>query len=230
MPTKRATPVSLPRILEPEPASPAHEANHYYSINLEQTNHRFVNELISAGPVGPRVIDLGCGPCGIAIELCTQKNDLEVLAIDLEVAMLEIAKREIDIAGLLEEITLHHADASVMEDYESETVDTIISNSLFHHLAEPESCLAAAHRLVKPNGRVFIRDLFRPESESEIESLLKIHVDGESDATKQLFRQSFLAALTLDEIREISGGFGIPAEHVQMTSDRHWTIDWRKPA
>ena len=31
---------------------------------------------------------------------------------------------------------------------------------------------------------------------------------------------------TLEEIREICRGLGIADQSVQMTSDRHWTIDW----
>ena len=34
--------------------------------------------------------------------------------------------------------------------------------------------------------------------------------------------------MTLEEIRDIAG-LGIQAEHVQMTSDRHWTLDWSRP-
>jgi hypothetical protein len=46
------------------------------------------------------------------------------------------------------------------------------------------------------------------------------------DATsyqKKLFADSLRAALTLDEAQSLVAGFGVSAETVRMTSDRHWT-------
>lgn len=196
-------------------------------MNHDAVNRRFVDDLIS-GPVGPRVIDLGCGPAGIPILLCQNLDSIQVLAMDAEVEMLEIAKREIDFAGLLDRIALRHADVCQMEEYEDALADTVISNSLLHHLDEPRLGLRTAVRLLRAGGRLFVRDLFRPASLEETEKLVALYAGQESENAQQLFRQSLLAALTLDEIREIAGGLGISDEHVQMSSDRHWTLDWRR--
>ena len=153
------------------------------------------------------------------------------MAVDAEVEMLEIAKREIDIAGLLDQITLQHADVRHMDDFDAGMADTVISNSLLHHLDQPREGLATAIRLVRPGGRLFVRDLCRPGSQEEVEGLVATYAKGETDNAQQLLRQSLHAALTLEEIQEITDtflgeGLGISREHVQMTSDRHWTIDW----
>jgi ubiquinone/menaquinone biosynthesis C-methylase UbiE len=190
-------------------------------------NRQFVDDLVADGKsVGPQVIDLGCGPAAIAIELCLRSDSIQVLAIDSEVEMLEIAKREIDIAGLLDQITLHHASVCAMEEYEDGMADTVISNSMLHHLDDPQRGLQTAVRLIRAGGRLFVRDLARPSSLEKTENLVSEYTGGENEIAQQLFRQSLLAAFTLDEIREIAGGFGISAADVQMTSDRHWTIDW----
>ena len=104
--------------------------------------------------------------------------------------------------------------------------DTVISNSLLHHLDAPQLGLATAIRLIRPGGRLFLRDLARPENEQEVERLVACYSGQESAKAQQLLRQSLHAALTLEEIRTMAGGLGIQPEHVQMTSDRHWTIDW----
>ncbi len=197
-------------------------------MNHESVNRRFVEELL-AGPIGPRLIDLGCGPAGIPIELCRQVEEVEILAIDEEVEMLELAKREIDAAGLLERVMLAQGDACDLDWLDSEVADTVISNSLLHHLDTPSDGLTTAVTLTKPGGRIFIRDLARPTSTDEVEQLVSDYSGKESDEAQQLFRQSLHAALTIDEIREIGRGLGIQNDHVQMTSDRHWTIDWAKP-
>lgn len=221
--------MNLKRTPEPRILSPYQEAEEYHQMDHGEVNRKFVDDLASSGPFGPRVIDLGCGPAGIPIELCGRLDTVEVLAVDGEIEMLEIAKREIDIAGLLDRITLHHADVCRMDEYQDAMADTVISNSLLHHLDEPQQGLQTAIRLCRDGGRLFIRDLFRPDSPEQVEQLVAEYARGESDHAQQLLRQSLLAALRLDEIREMAGGLGIPAEHVQMTSDRHWTIDWCRP-
>ena len=219
--------MSLPRTPEPKTLSPYDEAQQYEAMDHTTVNRQFVDDLVAGGKsVGPQVIDLGCGPAAIPIELCRRLDSIQVLAIDSEVEMLEIAKREIDIAGLLDRITLHHASASEMEEYEDGMADTVISNSMLHHLDEPQLGLQTAVRLIRAGGRLFVRDLFRPPSLETTESLVSEYAGGENEIAQQLFRQSLLAALTLDEIREMAGGFGISAADVQMSSDRHWTIDW----
>ena len=217
----------IERTLEPEPDAPVEEARTYHNMDHSVVNRQFVDDLLK-GSVGPRVIDLGCGPAGIAIELCGRESDIEMIAVDAEVEMLEIAKMQIDFAGLLGRITLEHARVGEMDFFEDETADTVISNSLIHHLDNAEIGLRASVRLTKKGGRVFIRDLARPDSVQEVESLVDQYTEDESENAKQLFRQSLHAAFTIAEIREIARGLGIPNDDVQMTSDRHWTIDWTR--
>ena len=215
----------MDRTPEPDIFSPSEEAAEYHAMDHSAVNRQFVDELLT-GPTGPLVVDLGCGPAGIPIELCQRSTEYEVIAIDGEVEMLEIAKREIDIAGCLGQISLNHAQVECMEMYEDGMADTVISNSLLHHLDQPQKGLEVAVRLTRKGGRIFIRDLARPENQEEIEAQVAAYCPEESENGQQLFRQSLHAALTLNEIRNIARGLGIPEDHVQMTSDRHWTIDW----
>jgi len=191
-----------------------------------RVNSAFVDDLLAGGHVGPRVIDLGCGPAMIAIELCNRDPTMRVMGIDAEVGMLEIARLEVELAGMLDRVILRHADASAMDDFEEQMADTVMSNSLIHHLEQPEAGLITCQRLLCDGGRLFVRDLARPDSEQQVERLVSMHVGEEPPAAQQLFRQSLHAAITIDEVRGILGGLGISERHVQMTSDRHWTIDW----
>lgn len=218
------------RTPEPSPPDPEKEANDYHAMDHSTVNRLFVDDLIAGGPVGPQVLDLGCGPAGIPIELCRRDPSYVVMAVDGEVAMLEIAKCEVDIAGMIDRVLLRHADANKMSEFDEAMADTVISNSLLHHLDEPLLGLKACVRLLKPGGRLFIRDLARPDSPDEIERLVERYAGEEDADAQQLLRQSFHAALTLAEIEELCGGLGIDADRVQMTSDRHWTIDWQAPS
>ncbi|NND99027.1 MAG: methyltransferase domain-containing protein [Pirellulaceae bacterium] len=218
----------IARILEPESMESDQEAREYEEMDHSAVNRIFVDDLLAGGEVGRRVIDLGCGPAAIPIELCSRVMDVEVLAVDSSHSMLDIAKMQIDFAGLLDRIFLELADVKDLGDFEQSLTDTVISNSLLHHLPEPATALQSALHVLRPNGRIFIRDLARPDSQSRVEQLVDQYTQGETEFAKQLFRQSLQAALTIDEIRDTAGGIGISKQHVQMTSDRHWTIDWRQ--
>ena len=221
--------MSLPRTLEPEPVDLRDEAAQYDAMDHAEVNRVFVDDLVSGGDVGPRIIDIGCGTARIPIEICQRDDAWSVMAIDSSVEMLEIAKMQIDFAGMLDRIFLEHATVAELSQFESGMADTVVSNSLIHHLPDPLLGLEMAVRLVGEGGRVFIRDLARPESDDEVEQLVQLHAKGESEYAQQLFRQSLHAALTLAEVRQLTSGLGIGEADVQMTSDRHWTIDWRSP-
>lgn len=207
----------------------AKEAMEYRDMAHGQVNQLFVDDLIAGGAIGPRTLDLGTGPAAIPILICERLDDVEIMAVDSAVEMLEVAKIEIELAGMVGRISLQHADAKSLEGFEADSIDTVISNSLIHHLADPSLALAAAIQMVRPGGRLFFRDLARPDNDAKVESLVKEYTGDESEYAQQLFRQSLHAALTENEIQHLAGGFGIETENVQMTSDRHWTIDWLKP-
>ncbi|TWU26870.1 C-methyltransferase CouO [Novipirellula galeiformis] len=221
--------MTLSRTLEPETMDGLDEAVAYLEMNHSAVNRCFVDDLFAGGSTGPRVIDLGCGPAILSIEIASRAPTIEVMGIDLSGEMLDLAKIEIDLAGMLYQISLHQADAKSMEPYEDEIADTVVSNSLLHHLENPASTIKTAMRLVKTEGRVFIRDLMRPDTEAALERLVQLHAGDENEVAQQLLRQSLHAALTLDEIRKIAQACGIDPDCVQSTSDRHWTIDWTRP-
>ena len=203
------------------------DAQEFEEMDHSEVNRIFVDDLLAGGEIGKYVVDLGCGPAAIPIELCSREENVQVMAIDSAISMLEVAKIQIDFAGLLDQVFLEHADVKDMGEFEPDMAETVMSNSLIHHLAQPELALQSALYLLKPGGRLFIRDLYRPDSNETVEKLVSQYVSNETQYAQQLFRQSLCASLTLDEIQDVAGGFGISKEHVQMTSDRHWTIDWR---
>ncbi|MCO8122363.1 class I SAM-dependent methyltransferase [Stieleria sp. TO1_6] len=220
---------SLRRTLEPESMDSQLEVDEYLAMGHDQVNQAFVSDLIGGGPVGPRVIDLGCGTAAIPVLLCQQDSDAHVTGIDSSIEMLEAARIEIELGGVTGRIHLEHADCKTLDGYGAGIADTVISNTVLHHLAEPQQMIAAAIRILRPGGRLFLRDLFRPKNSEAIEQLVDSHARAESDYAKQLLRQSLHAALTAHEIREILASFEVPGDAVQLTSDRHWTIDWTLP-
>jgi len=219
----------LPRTLEPEAMDDTAEVGEYHQMDHRAVNQRFVDDLMAGGSVGPRVADFGCGNCSILILLCHRCESIEGLGIDCSVEMLEAARLEIELESATGRIQLEHADCKSLSGFEAATTDTVISNTMLHHLPDPGLAVGRAIHLLKPGGRLFIRDLMRPQTGEQLEALVAEHAGDETDFAKQLLRQSLHAALTLREARDMVEAHGISGEHVRVTSDRHWTLDWQRP-
>jgi ubiquinone/menaquinone biosynthesis C-methylase UbiE len=213
----------------------AQEALDYNRMDHSQVNQLFASDLRSAGFVGGDVLDVGTGTALIPVEICRQTKEqplavrMRIMAIDLAVEMLNLARYNIEIAGVREIVQLSQVDAKQMP-FSSEMFDAVISNSIVHHIPEPARVIAECARVLRPGGLMFIRDLMRPESEQQIQQFVQLYTGNENGHSQQMFADSLHAALTLDEIRQLVMAVGAPADSVQATSDRHWTWSWRKPA
>ena len=228
--------MGLNRILEPEVMDSEREAQEYNDMDHSVVNQRFVEELFqfvrdqnAVGAVGADgeidlgdVLDLGTGTALIPIELCRQDHECRVMAVDLAVSMLELARYNVEAGGMIERITLAQVDAKKM-GYDRGAFDVVISNSIIHHIPEPLSCLREMVRVVAEDGLLFIRDLMRPEDTETLEELVVAYTGKESEYSQKLFRDSLHAALSLDEIRELVASLGFEPDSVKATSDRHWT-------
>jgi ubiquinone/menaquinone biosynthesis C-methylase UbiE len=238
--------VTLARILEPELMDDPDEAQSYDAMNHAEVNRRFVKDMLAVSQVGPRVLDLGTGTAQIPIELCRQVAEcqvagsegsgqpagtldfrLQIVASDAAASMLDVARANIVAAGLDACIDLHCGDAKQL-DFADGAFQSVMSNSLLHHLAEPLLALREMVRVTDKAGTIFVRDLLRPDTADEVESIVSQYARGEPPQNQQLLRQSLFAALTLDEIRAMVVGIGFDAATVSATSDRHWTFcGWR---
>jgi len=217
------------RVLEAEVMDTFEAAGLYDQMDHAWVNVRFVDDLVAGGDIGVDVVDLGTGTALIPIELCERVNSVRVLAIDASVEMLDLARRRIEIAQMTQRIQLEQADCKTLVGFAPRMADTVISNSLIHHLPEPGEAIATAKRLLRPGGRLFIRDLVRPATLAEVDSLVETYAGDEPQPARQMFRDSLLAALSLDEVRQMFASFGFSPDDVVMTSDRHWTYDGRVP-
>jgi SAM-dependent methyltransferase len=237
--------MSLPRILESEMMDTPEEAVDYDAMDHRAVNSLFVTDLVAAMRSGGRkhpdgigmahdpirgltpparhdVLDLGTGTAQIPIELCRRLKECRVMALDAAAQMLELARYNVEAAGLIERIQLVKADAKRL-GFEDGTFDVVMSNSIVHHIPEPISTVREAARVVKPGGLLFFRDLLRPDSLDRLNELVQAYAGNENDHSRQMFADSLHAALTLDEVRDLVVSLGFAHDTVQPTSDRHWT-------
>ncbi len=237
----------LTRRLEPEVMDTAEDARDYDTMDHSTVNRVFVDDLLTfrsrtressdrrlttsateeiAFPF-LNVLDVGTGTALIPIELCCREVACRVTAIDLAAEMLKLADLNITRADLASRIQAERIDAKHMP-YAVGAFDAVISNSIVHHIPKPRAVFTEMLRVLRPSGVLFVRDLLRPQSLAEVDHLVATYAGRENAHSQQLFRESLHAALSLAEVRELTAACGISASAVQQSSDRHWTLAWRK--
>lgn len=213
----------LNRILEPEVMDAPGEAEDYDSMDHSEVNDRFVSDLLDVAPNPGKTLDIGVGTALIPIALCKREPNCQVVGIDLAESMLELGRKNVQADGLSGRIQLLQIDAK-RSSFEPHSFDSVISNSIIHHVPNPESVFEDAVRVVRRGGHLFIRDLARPDSLSELNRLVELHTQGANERQRALFAASLHAALTVEEIAIMVTSHGFDRSKVKMTSDRHWTF------
>jgi ubiquinone/menaquinone biosynthesis C-methylase UbiE len=136
--------------------------------------------------------------------------------------MLGLAADNIAMAEFDDRIEPVLADAKALP-FNQARFPVVISNSILHHIAEPQQVIAEALRVAEPGGLQFHRDLCRPEDEAQLNRIVTIYAGAANAYQQKLFGDSLRAALTVEEVRDFVAAFGFARETVQTTSDRHWT-------
>ncbi|HVJ91538.1 MAG TPA: class I SAM-dependent methyltransferase [Labilithrix sp.] len=230
------------RTLEPEVMDTPEEAHDYDAMDHAAVNEQFCADLLAQGAPGATVLDVGTGTALIPIALATRAPNCRVVGVDLAENMLALAKLNIQRAGFQNRVTVEKVDEKRMP-YDDGAFATTISNSIVHHIPDPRTVFAEMRRVTASGGLIFVRDLARPKDDDEVDRLVALY-GGEppEDSSREdssrterferqrnLLRDSLKAALTVDEATEMAASAGLAGASVCMTSDRHWTLSYRKP-
>jgi ubiquinone/menaquinone biosynthesis C-methylase UbiE len=204
------------------------DAREYEAIDNRAVNEEFADRAIALAPLDGLVLDAGTGPGHIAVLIAKRAPGLQVIATDLAEEMLALARAHTAAAGLLDRVTIVRADAKATP-FPDGRFDMVLSNSMVHHLPEPERFFVEVHRVVRKAGAIFIKDLLRPETEDEWRALVERYAGQDSPYQRRLFSDSLRAALRVEEVTAMCAAAGITGATIRQTSDRHWVVE-RKAA
>lgn len=221
----------MQRIPEPELMDESEQALAYAKADFSEPNQRFVATFVAEFPELQRgaVLDLGCGPGDIVIRLAQAVPGLVVHGLDGARAMLahgdrrlaglpELRSRVQFVEGLLPGARLPLA-----------RYDAITSNSLLHHLHEPQGLWRSIVSAGAPGAAVLVMDLFRPQSKDEAWAIVEKYSGGEPEVLKVDFFNSLCAAFSPDEVRSQLADCGLGGLEVRIVSDRHLIVRGRLP-
>lgn len=237
----------LQRILEPEVMDSAEEARDYDQMDHADVNRRFVDDLLrrffaapgefsstNASEAPPHVLDLGTGTALIPIELCRRLGELNssvrfnIVAADAAAHMLALADKNIGQAGLSDTIRTELVDAKGLP-FDNGAFGVVMSNSIIHHIPDPQTVVSEALRVAAPGALIFFRDLLRPADEATLARLVAQYAADANTHQKKMFAESLHAALTVAEMQALVAAHGCSLDDVRATSDRHWTWVCRRP-
>jgi ubiquinone/menaquinone biosynthesis C-methylase UbiE len=212
----------MERTLEPEVMDTPEEAREYDAMDHSEPIRAFVERLVQLGAFG-RALDVGTGPGHVPLALCERLPGIGVLGIDLSEHMLRLAEGKRAASPHGARIAFRLADAKGL-GFERGAFDTVLSNTILHHIPDPRTLLAEARRVLRPGGVLLIRDLYRPETPARARALVDLHAEGASPAARELFRASLHAALTPAELRSAADEAGLRDAELTLDSDRHMSL------
>ncbi len=112
--------------------------------------------LLPALEPGLRLLDVGCGPGTVTIDLAGRVAPGEVVGIDASSAVVEIARKAAADAGALN-VTFDVADAYELP-FADDSFDVVHAHQVLQHLTDPVAALREMRRVTRPGGIVAVRD------------------------------------------------------------------------
>ncbi len=103
-----------------------------------------------------QMLDVGCGPATITIDLARILSDGSVVGLEPVAEPLEIARKNADDAGIR---NVEFVIGDVYElSYADDTFDVVHAHQVLQHLTDPVAAIKEMARVCKPNGYVAFRD------------------------------------------------------------------------
>ncbi|AGA31793.1 Methyltransferase type 12 [Thioalkalivibrio nitratireducens DSM 14787] len=212
----------MERRLEPELMLDPEQARAYAEADFAEPHERFVDLFAERFPdmVGGAVLDLGCGPGDVSLRLAARYPACVVHGIDGAPAMLAAGETLCRAHPAGPRVQLRLGQLPEVRA-PGAPYETIVSNSLLHHLHDPRVLWGVILRDGAPGARVFVMDLCRPETAERVSALVARHAANEPEVLRRDFEDSLYAAFTPEEVRSQLDEAGLEAFQVEQVSDRH---------
>ncbi len=202
------------------------QARAYAMADFSEPHQAFVEHFQERFPqyAPRRALDLGCGAADISVRFAHAYPGCQILGIDGAEAMLALGRRALARAGLGDRVKLLklHLPAPIPD---AQAFDTIISNSLLHHLSDPHTLWRTLVQSGQRAAAIFVMDLRRPPSKRAARELVMSYAGAEPQVLRRDFYNSLLAAYRPEEVRtqlEVAGLSDALA--VEAVSDRHLAV------
>ena len=217
----------MKRTPEPELMEDEEQVLAYAEADFEAPHSHFISLLeafLEGQAVKGHVLDLGCGPGDITFRLAEVFPDCIIHGLDGSDAMLRCGRKRLARSSHLHDRIRFVQGILPNAALPRDRYEAVISNSLLHHLADPQVLWKAVKRWAQPEAPVFIMDLIRPDSPDQARQLVDTYAADEPGILKRDFYNSLLAAFVIDEITSQLATAGLGHFSVEQVSDRHVVV------
>ncbi|MCL3860518.1 methyltransferase domain-containing protein [Actinotalea sp. K2] len=105
---------------------------------------------------GQRLLDVGCGPGTVTVDLAAMVAPGEAVGLDRSEAVIEVA-RESALAAGVANVTFRHGDVYALP-FPDAAFDVVHAHQVLQHLSDPVAALREMRRVTRPGGVVAVRD------------------------------------------------------------------------
>lgn len=220
--------MQLLRTPEPELMDDAQLALAYDEADFAAPHRRFVELFCETwpqerGPIAGLCLDLGCGPADVSVRLASACPALCIDGVDGAEAMLALGRARVLRAGLQNRVRLYRG--RLPDDPLPRTrYDIVTSNSLLHHLHDPQVLWRTVRKASHQGSWLFVMDLMRPASSEDALRLTERYAKDEPELLRRDFHASLHAAFTPTEVEAQLFAAGLPSLRVAPVSDRHLIV------
>lgn len=210
----------MKRICEAELMDDLAQAEAYGAADFSSSDRALVKWIAQQFPegLGENLVDLGCGPGNITFLLAEKYPEARVLGLDGALAMLGLAEeRRVSEQVRFQEVLLPCPD---LEGGHT----ALISNSLLHHLHDPQGLWQSVRQLGAPGAVVVIHDLRRPSNDAALDELVERYAAEAPPILRRDYSQSLRAAFTLEEVREQLALAGLSELQLAERQDRYLVV------
>ncbi len=140
------------------------------------------------------MLDLGCGTATLTILIKKAQPEAEVIGLDSDLKILEIARSKVAKEGL--SIALDQGMSSELPYYDN-SFDRVVSSLVFHHLTRENKVrtFKEIFRIIRSGGELHVADFGKPHNAlMYLISLFVRHFEETSDNIKGLLPEMFRKA------------------------------------
>jgi trans-aconitate methyltransferase len=192
------------RIPEPELMLDTTQAEQYAAADFEASHSRYPKEFAQLYPetdITGLILDIGCGPADVTVRFAALFPRARVLGVDGSTEMLRLAQKRVQYdPDLHPRVTFKETVIPFRNPIEK--AELIIANGMLHHLHTPVDLWNTISETSKSGTYVFVTDLLRPDSEDEVQKLVRENCPNDHPVHVADYTNSLRAAFTPDEILE----------------------------
>jgi len=148
------------RAIEDSNSMTMEEYSEIMKKQLGKDYNRFADNVISQ--VMPTnnslVLEIGSGPGWAGINLVKKRPDLMLDGLEPSNDMIKVATENAKHEGVGDRCKYINGFAENMNEIKDATYDLVISRDSLHHFIDPEKVFLEVKRVLKPAGKIYIRD------------------------------------------------------------------------